>query len=316
MRYLLTFPLLLALLGCGEPASPGAGQPTASPTTEAALAPDCEDVAFAQPRDDAGADPRAGDPAPEDVVESVRSYGFDEAPEHFADLWLDGGSLVVAFTDELDRHAEALAERTGDAPLRLAEVEHSLVELEEVRDGVGELDDDVLGNAILQGWGVDVRRNRVSLMVIALDDEARARISARLGAERICFEHQPGPGRDVEPGSGVDGVLQVPTSEAANIQQALMAGVVLRGDAEVDGGCVWVEGPDGERIPVVWPPGFGARFTEAGVELVDEDGAVVAREGDVLEMGGGNNPVSGERCMFGEDSAWVAGSVSVAREAD
>jgi hypothetical protein len=129
-----------------------------------------------------------------------------------------------------------------------------------------------------------------------------------VGTDLVCIRPIEGVGRDAEPGGGAEGVVEVPTTDAPNLQQALMEGT-LRGDA--DDQCLWVEATgEGERMPVVWPPGYGARFDAGGIELVDESGVVVAHDGDAVALGGGVNPVdpAGE-CMFGEDSAWVAGSV-------
>jgi len=47
-------------------------------------------------------------------------------------------------------------------------------------------------------------------------------------------------------------------------------------------------GPDGVSNPVMWPFGYTARLVDNEIELYDADGAFVAREGDRIEMGGGN----------------------------
>ena len=59
----------------------------------------------------------------------------------------------------------------------------------------------------------------------------------------------------------------------------------------------------GKVTPVLWPFGFSARSGLSGLELVDERGKVVAREGDFVEITGG----------FGADETWRAcpGSVTV-----
>jgi len=44
----------------------------------------------------------------------------------------------------------------------------------------------------------------------------------------------------------------------------------------------------GERMPVMWPFGYSARLVDGEIELVDGTGAFVAREGDVIQMGGGS----------------------------
>ncbi len=43
----------------------------------------------------------------------------------------------------------------------------------------------------------------------------------------------------------------------------------------------------GERTAVVWPFGYSTRLVDGVIELVDSSGAFVAREGDVVQMGGG-----------------------------
>lgn len=59
----------------------------------------------------------------------------------------------------------------------------------------------------------------------------------------------------------------------------------------------------GHVTEVLWPFGYTARRSVSGVELVDEKGAVVAKEGDFVEMGGG----------LGANAVWGAcpGSITV-----
>jgi hypothetical protein len=67
---------------------------------------------------------------------------------------------------------------------------------------------------------------------------------------------------------------------------ALMGGVTLRGDPASQSRPVWVESRGGLQRLVVWPYGFSARFSP-DLELLNAQGDVVAREGDVLDLGGG-----------------------------
>ena len=59
----------------------------------------------------------------------------------------------------------------------------------------------------------------------------------------------------------------------------------------------------GPNIPVTWPFGYSAGGFVGTLELRDETGRVLAREGDFVQVGGG----------MGGDDSWVAcaGSVSV-----
>lgn len=45
--------------------------------------------------------------------------------------------------------------------------------------------------------------------------------------------------------------------------------------------------PGGERTPVMWPFGYSARLVDGVIELVDNTGTFVAREGDTVAIGGG-----------------------------
>jgi len=45
--------------------------------------------------------------------------------------------------------------------------------------------------------------------------------------------------------------------------------------------------PAGERTPVMWPFGYSARLVDGQIELLDDSGEFVAREGDTVQAGGG-----------------------------
>lgn len=63
--------------------------------------------------------------------------------------------------------------------------------------------------------------------------------------------------------------------------------VTLRGDPAGLSRPVWVQRIDGgQQLDIVWPYGFTARFNP-DLELLNAEGEVVAREGDVLDLGGG-----------------------------
>ena len=58
----------------------------------------------------------------------------------------------------------------------------------------------------------------------------------------------------------------------------------LGGDAELEGGCAWVLGDDGERYEVIYPDGWQVQANP--VQLRDPDGQVVAAEGDPIALMG------------------------------
>ena len=111
----------------------------------------------------------------------------------------------------------------------------------------------------------------------------------------------------------VRGPFALPTSGWRPGDPALTAEVigVLNGSSAVDGGCVWLGPPNGPRQPIIWPAGFTARL-EPTVEVYDQDGKVVARGGETIDVGGGLVPAKGLRCMFGHDEAFsVMSAVNV-----
>jgi hypothetical protein len=59
----------------------------------------------------------------------------------------------------------------------------------------------------------------------------------------------------------------------------------LMGAPEGDAVRTWLEQEGGQRVVLMWPAAFRARL--APVEVLDEHGAVVARAGDVVTVGGG-----------------------------
>jgi hypothetical protein len=62
---------------------------------------------------------------------------------------------------------------------------------------------------------------------------------------------------------------------------------LFRGPLGVTDGCVLIGGPGDYSLPV-WPDGFTAERNESGQLIVrNADGATVAAEGEVFEMGGG-----------------------------
>ena len=61
--------------------------------------------------------------------------------------------------------------------------------------------------------------------------------------------------------------------------------------------------PDGKAVSVLWPFGYSARIEGAQAVLLDDEGTVVAREGDKVTLGGGYGA--------GDDTFTACGVVSI-----
>jgi hypothetical protein len=72
--------------------------------------------------------------------------------------------------------------------------------------------------------------------------------------------------------------------------RAFNEGAGFDGILHVDGDCVWVEDTnveiDKEAFNVLWPAGYRARGQP--LEIIDANGDVIAREGDVVSFGVGD----------------------------
>jgi hypothetical protein len=78
----------------------------------------------------------------------------------------------------------------------------------------------------------------------------------------------------------------------------------LGGDAELEGGCVWLDTGQG-RVEVLWPEGWTVGTDP--VELRDPDGQVVAGAGDEIEVEAAPAPDLVSTCQVGD--LWRATAV-------
>jgi hypothetical protein len=86
---------------------------------------------------------------------------------------------------------------------------------------------------------------------------------------------------------------------------ALAKAALTGGESSAGDYCVWLKDDSGNVTPVIWPHGFRARRDP--LILMDENGEVVAREGDCLSLTGGFVPVDmREPCSMGQDQAFLA----------
>lgn len=105
----------------------------------------------------------------------------------------------------------------------------------------------------------------------------------------------PGPKAPRELGPG-EAWVPIELWEPINGVPVGCGGVGYEGEYRLHGSAtdprlVWMTFPDGVRHELAWPLGYSARFTP-GLELLDETGRVVAREG-TLVTGGCGTPQPG-----------------------
>jgi hypothetical protein len=95
-------------------------------------------------------------------------------------------------------------------------------------------------------------------------------------------------------------VLRTAAEPALACDAALTAGRLV---SSRESGLALRPADGGPNIAVTWPFGYSARGFVGGLELRDEAGRVLAREGDFVQVGGG----------MGGDDSWIgcAGSISV-----
>jgi len=108
-------------------------------------------------------------------------------------------------------------------------------------------------------------------------------------------------------------LVDLPAHELEYLPPGLRDGILV-GDAELDGGCVWIETEEGPQA-IRWPTGFRAGFVDDGageVQLIDASGGVVAHGGDTVyftaSRSGGSERL--ERCHVGADHVWYLGTVA------
>lgn len=70
---------------------------------------------------------------------------------------------------------------------------------------------------------------------------------------------------------------------AGSIEDADLIGT-FGGDAQLEGGCAWVDGQDGKRYEVIYPEGWSVHFEP--LHLIDPDAEVRAEEGDRIGLDG------------------------------
>jgi hypothetical protein len=91
----------------------------------------------------------------------------------------------------------------------------------------------------------------------------------------------PSPAGSSPPVSPASGTRGEPSASERPGPVEVLRGT-LGGDAQLEGGCTWLELGSGERLEVLYPPGY--QVSADPVRLVGPDGEEVAAAGDALEI--------------------------------
>lgn len=206
----------------GKPYSPPAEeQPPADPAiTTAQPRGDIEPLPPDEPQEEGK--PRIAGEAPPTALTQAQQWAQQEAPEHFAGLWLDNdeGAAVIAFTDDVDSYAQQVREQFG-AGWWVVKADHSMAELQALQRRVSkEMAEDwnpdgEPGPGTMYATGIDPRISRVTMTIIEPDEQRVAELAERYGTDLICLEiesmpgeeearpapWEPAPGADLSPGS-------------------------------------------------------------------------------------------------------------------
>lgn len=210
--------------------------------------------------------------------------------ETFGGLWIEHEpeyKVAVAFTQNGARTLRRYVKGTpleGVAEAR--EVTYTLAELETVQAELLVLLDE-LGSGV--GTGLDIRENCVSLF--AADPatfEAQLEAAGRRLSDAVCIE-PVGPYPEPPPQEPVEGLffprLDPPEGPLVEMDALLI------GELVEENGCLRVRwDAEGPGVLIIWPYDHSLTVDAEGrAEVRDGSGAVVARLGDTVEMGGGRS---------------------------
>ncbi len=79
--------------------------------------------------------------------------------------------------------------------------------------------------------------------------------------------------------------------------RALQITGTFDGDPQLEGGCAWVDAPDGTRYEVLWPEGYEVDFDR--MRLLGPEGEEVAASGDTVTVEGAVAEDMASFCMVG-----------------
>lgn len=238
------------------------------------------------------------------AVEAIAGY-IETIPDRYAGQWWDSDAAVMTVLltgDDVADHRAALQEAVGarGTVCVAGGARYTAAELEAAQQRAVQIAvDEGLG---MWSAGTDTVGNRVDLEVERIDEPTRERIRQQAGdAVRIrayVALREATLAQLPEPAPKSDIVLETADTRGGAGMQALGT-FTVRFDAEQR--CVYGEA-GAERIGLIWP--FGYYATSDPLRVLDNDGRLVAREGDLIESGGGGGPRQGPQ-VCGTSDVWI-----------
>ena len=136
-----------------------------------------------------------------------------------------------------------------------------------------------------------------------------AAVLALAGCGPVVDQQAPAAPSETAPATPPPGDVSEPDPAPSAPAEGRPVSGTLNGDAQLEGGCVWVETADGNIEPML-PEGFSA--TTDPVALVGPDGDVVAEIGDEVTITGAPAPDVLTTCQVGE--VWRVSAVTLAED--
>lgn len=270
----------------------------------------------------AGLQGRASVNPPDDPMNAIVAY-TETIPDRYAGMWWDRANAVLTVWltgQDIDNHRTALEQAAGnDLTVCVIDgAEYSEATLREIQTRLFE----VVDQQATATWGTSVGtlKNRVEVMMEYLDANTRSQVESEFGKAVQFYAFM----------EILDGVIaDLPTQKPAHPGDVELlthpnragGGMEALGTFELsfdaDLGCAYFPGDEtdaggsGRTVPV-WPFGFTAESNP--LRIYDQDGVLVAQEGDVIQMGGGFVEYVTDQELCGAAGAWIMSSRPVVVE--
>ena len=258
-----------------------------------------------------------GNPAG-DSEDAVGAY-LETIPDRYAGRWWDNanGVMTIWLTgDDIGDHRAALEAAAGEGArvCVIGGASYTEAELIDIQRGLVEVVD--LETTAMSSSSLNTLANRIEVMVEYLDSPTLAQIEGEYG-DAVTF---------IAFIEVLDGTIaDLPEQVAARPGDVELLTKSTRGGGGMDAlgtfevrfdpdlNCVYFPGdgdvaPEGSRTAPIWPFGYTAAANP--LRIFDHDGRLVAREGDVIQVGGGHvGPPSDDRPEnCGATDVWIMSS--------